>query len=143
MRQTLTLYFSRLIAVGIENKVKYIVLVSLLDCHARTGILAAQFRYIEQYCEATGVPHTVLRVAPLQQNFLDFKTGFDARLATVSIPIGMGSYAPIHCRDIAAVAKKVLENPNPHYNRTYRLTGPELVTGVQIAGESIHVNSIL
>jgi hypothetical protein len=32
----------RLIAVGIENKVKFIVLVSLLDCHARTGILAAQ-----------------------------------------------------------------------------------------------------
>ena len=82
--------------MGIENKVKFIVLVSLLDCHARTGILAAQFRYIEQYIEATGVSFTILRSAPLQQNFLDFKTSFDAKLATISIPIGMGAYAPIH-----------------------------------------------
>ncbi|KAJ3361393.1 hypothetical protein HDU91_003939 [Kappamyces sp. JEL0680] len=114
----------RLIAVGIENKVKYIVLVSLLDCHARTGILAAQFRYIEQYIEATGVPYTILRSAPLQQNFLDFKTG---RLTLDS---------PIHARDIAAAAKIVLGNPKAHYGKTYRLTGPELLTGTEIAGKA-------
>ena len=27
-------------------------------------------------------------------------------------------------------------NPKEHYGRTYRLTGPELVTGVEIAGKA-------
>ena len=39
----------RLISVAIERNIKFIVLISLLDCHVRTGILAAQFRYMEQY----------------------------------------------------------------------------------------------
>jgi uncharacterized protein YbjT (DUF2867 family) len=69
----------RLIAGGMEH-VKYIVLVSLLDCHSRTGILAAQFRYIEQYIEATGIPFTILRSAPLMQNFFDLKKDFQQKV---------------------------------------------------------------
>lgn len=41
------LQVKRLVAVAIENQIKFIVLVSLLDCHSRGGPLAAQFRYIE------------------------------------------------------------------------------------------------
>ncbi|KAI8892117.1 hypothetical protein BC833DRAFT_626143 [Globomyces pollinis-pini] len=126
----------RLVAVAVEKNIKFIVLVSLLDCNSRSGMLAAQFRYIEQYIEATGIPYTFLRCAPLQQNFLDLKEHFHQSLATISIPIGTGGYAPIHCKDVAKVAKTILDHPKQHSSRTYRLTGPELLTGVLIAGKA-------
>ena len=52
------------------------------------------------------------------------------------MPIGKGAYAPINARDIALAAKIILNNPEPHYGRIYKLTGPELVTGVEIAGKA-------
>jgi uncharacterized protein YbjT (DUF2867 family) len=94
----------------------------LLDCHSRTGILAAQFRYIEQYIEATGIPFTILRSAPLQQNFFDLVKDFQTKLATVSIPIGVGQYAPIHCTDIARVASNIIQDPKKHFGKTYRFS---------------------
>ena len=57
-------------------------------------------------------------------------------MASVVMPIGKGAYAPIHARDIALAAKIILEKPESHYGRIYKLTGPELVTGVEIAGKA-------
>jgi uncharacterized protein YbjT (DUF2867 family) len=126
----------RLVAVAIEQNIKFIVLVSLLDCSSRSGALAAQFRYMETHIESTGVPYTILRAAPLQQSFLLLKDDFKGPIADVSIPVGIGAYSPIHCKDISNVAKIILSDPTPHYGMTYRLTGPEQLTGVQIAGKA-------
>ncbi|KAJ3320408.1 hypothetical protein HDV06_005331 [Boothiomyces sp. JEL0866] len=121
----------RLIAVAVERNIKFICLVSLLDCHTRSGMLAAQF-----HIEATGIPYTFLRCAPLQQNFLDMKTQFHRPLATVQIPISTGGFAPVHARDVATAASAVLADIKKHAGKVYRLTGPELLTGVAIAGKA-------
>ncbi|KAJ3313688.1 hypothetical protein HDV04_001698 [Boothiomyces sp. JEL0838] len=126
----------RLISVAVERNIKFICLVSLLDCHTRSGMLAAQFRYIEQYIEATGIPYTFLRCAPLQQNFLDMKAQFHKPLAAIQIPISTGGFAPVHARDVATAASAVLADIKKHSGKVYRLTGPELLTGVGIAGKA-------
>lgn len=77
-----------------------------------------------------------MRAAPLQQTFFDLAQDFWTPLATVSIPIGMGAFAPIHCKDMANVAIKVLKDLSTHNGKLYSLTGPELLTGVQIAGKA-------
>ena len=66
----------RVISIGLDYNIKYIILVSLLDCDSRTGNLAGQFRFMESFIESTGIPFTILRAAPLQQNFLGLAQDF-------------------------------------------------------------------
>lgn len=86
--------------------------------------------------EATGIPYTFMRCAPLQQNFLDMKAQFHKPLATIQIPISTGGFAPVHARDVAAAAGAILADIKKHSGKVYRLTGPELLTGVAIAGKA-------
>ncbi|KAL2919331.1 hypothetical protein HK105_200974 [Polyrhizophydium stewartii] len=116
--------------------VKLVVLVSLLGCQSRAGLFASQFRDIEEYIEAIGIPHVFLRCSPLQHNFLTLLKNFDEPIATIAMPIGLGGYAPIHVADIAAAAAAVLVDPEDHAGKTYTLTGPEVLTGVSIAGKA-------
>jgi hypothetical protein len=66
----------RVISIGLDYNIKYIILVSLLDCDSRSGNLAGQFRFMENFVESTGIPFTILRSAPLQQNFLGLSFDF-------------------------------------------------------------------
>jgi uncharacterized protein YbjT (DUF2867 family) len=72
----------------------------------------------------------------LQQNFLGLANDFKGAMGTVSMPIGKGAFAPVHARDIALAAKNILYNVHEHEGRVYKLTGPELLTGVEIAGKA-------
>ena len=49
-------------------------------------------------------------------------------------PFGEGKNAPPSNEDIARVATGVLADPAPHLGKTYRPTGPELLSPSDIAG---------
>jgi NAD(P)H dehydrogenase (quinone) len=49
-------------------------------------------------------------------------------------PFGDGRNAPPSNEDIARVAAKLLANPGPHIGKSYRPTGPELLSPQDIAG---------
>lgn len=55
-------------------------------------------------------------------------------LGMLAAPFGDGRNAPPSSEDIARVAVGVLTNPEPHIGKSYRPTGPELLSPHDIAG---------
>lgn len=58
-----------------------------------------------------------------------------AHFGTLLLPFGEGLNAPPSNEDIAAVVAEILTNPEPHVGRTYRPTGPRLLSGHDAAVE--------
>ena len=54
-------------------------------------------------------------------------------LGMLALPYGDGLNAPPSNEDIGAVAAAVLADPAPHIGKTYRPTGPELLSGHDVA----------
>ncbi|MEM9092710.1 MAG: NmrA family NAD(P)-binding protein [Cyanobacteria bacterium P01_F01_bin.53] len=55
------------------------------------------------------------------------------------LPLGNGLNAPPSNEDIAAVAVGVLAQPNKHQGKVYRPTGPELISGDEVAAIMGHI----
>ncbi|KAI8926039.1 hypothetical protein BC831DRAFT_458216 [Entophlyctis helioformis] len=115
---------------------RFVVLVSLLGCDARAGMFASQARDIEEYIEGSGIQYAFLRCAPFQQNYAALVDAFRSPIPTLALPISQGAYAPIHVSDVAAAAAVLFASPADHYGKSYTLTGPEVLTGVAIAGKA-------
>ncbi len=60
-------------------------------------------------------------------------TGLAAQLGVLPVPTGKGRNAPPSQEDIARVAVAALLHPTRHAGRTYRPTGPTLLSGSEIA----------
>ncbi|KAJ3170374.1 hypothetical protein HDU88_009003 [Geranomyces variabilis] len=118
------------------HRVPFVVFVSVLGAEDLPADLAGRYLDIEAYLAKIRIPHTVLRVAPLQQDFMFLSSDFDQRIPTIELPFSNGSVAPIHARDVANVAAAILENPTAHISKSYTLTGPDLLTGVELAGRA-------
>lgn len=115
---------------------RYWIAIPVQECWLPNSDISSNVNIVNVDIEATGIPYTFLRCAPLQQNFLDMKAQFHKPLATVQIPISTGGFAPVHARDVATAASAVLADIKKHSGKVYRLTGPELLTGVGIAGKA-------
>lgn len=55
------------------------------------------------------------------------------QLGLLPLPVGQGRNAPPSNEDIARCAAGALANPAPHVGKTYRPTGPNLMSGEEIA----------
>jgi uncharacterized protein YbjT (DUF2867 family) len=89
---------------------------------------------IEEHLEAAGPAHTLLRSNAYLQNLLALApTVKQARAFTMSA--GDGQVGMIDARDVAAAAVAVATAPGEHRGRTYRLTGPALITYTDVAKE--------
>ena len=62
-----------------------------------------------------------------------------AHLGILMAPFGVGRNAPPSNEDIARVAVGVLSDPEPHIGKSYRPTGPELLSSGEIAEILTHV----
>lgn len=56
-----------------------------------------------------------------------------ANFGVLMLPFGQGLNAPPSNEDIGAVAAGVLANPAPHIGKSYRPTGPRLISGEDVA----------
>ncbi|MFJ9782821.1 NmrA family NAD(P)-binding protein [Amycolatopsis sp. NPDC101161] len=89
---------------------------------------------IEAHLAATGLPHTLLRSNAYLQNLLALAPAVrQTRGFTMSA--GDGQVGMIDARDVAAVATRIAVAPAAHAGRTYRLTGPDLITYADVAKE--------
>ncbi|WP_439378801.1 NmrA family NAD(P)-binding protein [Amycolatopsis lexingtonensis] len=89
---------------------------------------------IEAHLAATGLPHTLLRSNAYLQNLLALAPSVrQTRGFTMSA--GDGQVGMIDARDVAAAATRIALAPAAHAGRTYRLTGPDLITYADIAEE--------
>ncbi|KAJ3145283.1 hypothetical protein HDU86_001092 [Geranomyces michiganensis] len=120
-----------------HHRVPFVIFVSVIGAEDLPAELASRYIDIQLHLDAIGMKHTVLRVAPLQQDFMFLCPDFvQQSIPTIELPFSNGSVAPIHARDVADVAAAILEKPSVHMGKSYTLTGPDSLTGVELAGRA-------
>lgn len=87
---------------------------------------------VEQGLVASGLAHTLLRSNAFMQNTF-FLVPEIAATGGFASSAGAGQIGMVDSRDVAAVAAVVAAHPADHAGRTYRLSGPELITYAQVA----------
>lgn len=85
----------------------------------------------EESLRASGLPYTVIRPNFFMQNLLWMAAEIAAR-DSFSMPMGKGRVGIIDVRDVARFVLTALTQPG-HENKTYEITGPELVSFHDIA----------
>lgn len=83
----------------------------------------------EEHLKASGMSWTMLR----DSFYIDFMEGLVGEDGVISGPGGDGACAVVTRADVARVAAAILQDPEPHRNRTYDLTGPQALTLIEIA----------
>ena len=84
------------------------------------------------FAELRGIAHTIINPGMFADNFLR-TMDFAALLGLYPILTGKGRAAPVSNEDMARVAAAVLVAPERHAGMTYRPTGPELLSGRDMA----------
>jgi len=110
--------------------VKHIVLLSVVGAEWEAILFAKQFREAEKYLEASGLPWTHLRTIWFQDNFFGWADGI--KNGTLYFGIRDGKLAPLNVKDIGEAAAVILTTDG-HSGKAYNLTGPELLSGDDIA----------
>ncbi|OPC78031.1 hypothetical protein B4N89_38100 [Embleya scabrispora] len=102
------------------------------------NVIAAYHARVERAVAATGIAHTFLRLFFPAINSLAFAMQL-AHGDVVQAPYAGATTAPVHERDVADAAVRVLTDEG-HAGRTYLLTGPEALTQadqVRLLGEAL------
>lgn len=108
--------------LGVRRVVKLSAYVAGLEPPESFG---TQLQPIERAVRASGLAWTVLRPFMFMQNFLDFRDMVAG--GTVVTPFRRGRVAFVDVDDVAAVAQRVLLEPQ-HDGQTYEVTGPEALS---------------
>lgn len=87
---------------------------------------------IEAGLAASGLSYTLLRSNAYMQNVLALAPAI-ARTSGFGSAAGKGRAGMVDARDVAAVAAEIAASPASHAGKTYRLTGPELISNYDVA----------
>jgi uncharacterized protein YbjT (DUF2867 family) len=87
---------------------------------------------IEAGLAASGIPHTLLRSNAYLQNVLAVAPAI-AAASSFGSASGKGRAGMVDARDVAAVAAAIAVSPSAHAEKTYWLSGPELLSNYDVA----------
>ena len=118
--------------------VKNVVLYSVVGAEWEAILFAKQFREAEKYLEASGLAWTHLRTIWFQENFLGWAEGI--KQGNFYFGVRDGQFAPLNVGDIGEIAANILTSDG-HENKAYNITGPELLTGQEIANQFSKITS--
>ncbi|GAB4208943.1 MAG: NmrA family NAD(P)-binding protein [Tibeticola sp.] len=111
--------------------VQHIVRVSGAGADAESEIAIARLQgRCDQIVIDSRLPYTLLRPKNFMQNFTTFLRDL-IRSGTVYSSQGEGRVPFIDARDIAAVAARILHEPQAHAGKAYTLTGPQALTNAE------------
>lgn len=111
-----------------ERGIRHVVFLSLL------GVNPAMPHYqVEQDLKASGLSYTMLRAGFFMQNLTQAYLADIRERDEIALPAGKGKTSFIDGRDIAAVARVALLDPDSHRNAAYDLTGAEALDYYQVA----------
>jgi len=116
------------VRAGVEHVVKITTKASADSPIARRRNHAE----IENALIASGLGYTLLRNNAYMQNFLMTAPG-TAKTNSFSTATGDGRVGHVDVRDIAAVAAAIAASPSAHAGKTYWPTGPEVLSGTEVA----------
>jgi uncharacterized protein YbjT (DUF2867 family) len=120
------------VASAVRQGVKHVIKVT---SNASLDSPIARRRYqaeIEAGLAASGLAHTLLRANAFMQNTLALAPAIK-KTGGFGSSAGHGQVGMVDARDIAAVAAEIAAAPAAHTGRTYRLTGPALITYADVA----------
>lgn len=117
-------------AAKVAGTVKQFVLYSVVGAEWEAILFARQFREAEKYLEASGLPWTHLRTIWFQENFLNWAAGI--KQGAFYFGVREGRFAPLNVQDIGAIAARMLTTDG-HDRKAYNITGPELLSGHDMA----------
>ncbi len=118
-----------------EAKLEHVVQMSQWTSHrAHPAAMTQQTWLVDQlFAAIPGVEHTVFNPGMFAHNFLR-TIDFAALLGLYPVLSGDGRAAPISNEDLGRVAAALLaEGPRTHAGRSYRPTGPTLLSGKEMA----------
>ena len=121
-----------LIERGRAHRLAHVVFLSTYGAHLHPGFAFGRWAAAtEAAIAASGVPHTILRPNSYMSNFSTMLR--PAADGALRLPWGSGATSFIDPDDVAAAASIVIRDPHRHAEATYELTGPDALTGDQIA----------
>jgi uncharacterized protein YbjT (DUF2867 family) len=103
---------------------------SVVGAEYEAILFGKQFRAGEKYLENSGLNWTHLRTIFFQDNFFGWAEG--VKQGGLYLGVREGSFAPLSVADIGEMAANVLTTSG-HDNKAYNITGPELLTGDDMA----------
>ena len=111
--------------------VQHIVRASGAGADPKSDVAIARLQgRCDQIVIDSGITYTLLRPKNFMQNFTTFLRDM-IRAGTVYSSQGEGRVPFIDARDIAAVAARVLQEPQAHVGKAYTLTGPRALTNAE------------
>lgn len=87
---------------------------------------------IDQAVQQSGIPHTLLRCNSFMQNYTHMYLNLLNKRGGLWLAEEDAAAGWIDCEDIAEVAATVFAEPKPHHNKTYDLTGPEVLNNREV-----------
>jgi uncharacterized protein YbjT (DUF2867 family) len=116
------------VRAGVEHVVK---ITTKASAHSPIAV-RRDHAQIERALIASGLDYTLLRNNTYMQNFLMTAPGI-AKTDSFASGTGNGGVGHVDVRDVAAVAAEINASPSAHAGRTYWPTGPEALTGAEVA----------
>jgi len=113
-----------------ELGVKFIAMVSVTS-NAQDTFIGRQFKVIERAVESTGIPFCILRAQWFMDNLFDFAPMI--KRGVLALPIREGRIPLVRVKDLGDAFCQVIGNPQTHQNKSYEITGPESLTGNEMA----------
>ena len=113
-----------------SGTVKDVLFYSVVGAEYEAILFAKQFRYGEKYLEACGLNWTHLRTIFFQDNFAGWADGI--KQGALYFGVRDGRFAPLNIADIGEIAANILTTEG-HARRAYNVTGPELLSGTDMA----------
>jgi uncharacterized protein YbjT (DUF2867 family) len=124
---------SNAIDVCQEAGVKHVVLNSAIGAEDYAKSFPSWHRKVEDKLKASGVKYTIVRPNSFMQNLLTSAAPTLRTQGAFYAAMGNAKMSVIDVRDIAAVAAKVLSEPQAHAGKTYELNGPEALNNAEVA----------
>jgi len=112
------------------GSVKQFVFFSVVGAEYEAILFARQFRAGEKYLEQSGLNWTHLRTIFFQDNFFGWAEG--VKQGGLYLGVRDGRFAPLNIADIGEIAANILTTSG-HDNKAYNVTGPELLSGEDMA----------
>lgn len=109
----------RLSGVGAESNSPYVI----LSTHGEA----------DDYVKASGLAYTILQPVSFMQNFVNYNSHSIKQDGAFYQAQADGKVSFIDVRDIGDVAAAIVQNPTPHRNKTYTLTGPQALSNEEVA----------
>ncbi len=88
--------------------------------------------FSQLFSKSSGIAHTIVNPGMFADNYLRMMD-MASLLGLMPVLTGDSKSAPVSNEDIARVVVAVLENPEPHAGKTYRPTGPQLLSVPEMA----------